>query len=367
MIRKPTILKLHRWLGLAVGLLFLVQGLTGATLVFRDELEAAVQPSLVVAERPARLPVQALLDSFRAAHPDADLSRAEFPNAANQAVIFKWAQKKERGLTAIDPFNGRVVRDGPASAWPLEWVFNLHEQLLAGPVGETLIGIEGLVLLFMAVTGLIYWWPGARRLKQGFRVKLDGSADLRWRTLHRAVGAGVALILIMSATTGVLMVWKDNVRDVLGAVATVDRKPAPKVAKLPGAAMLPIDALIAKAGVASGGTTFRQLRFSSGGRVVAIYLDSNRTIRADGTTQIYFNRYTGAEVGRYVAGTTSAPSEAIDWLFTFHTGLWGGVITRALMVLVGLTLAGMAASGLWLWYSRTRRKKRAPATQRKAA
>jgi uncharacterized iron-regulated membrane protein len=56
-IRKPTYLKWHRWLGLTVGLFLMVQGLTGAVMAFRDALEPVVMPSLIVAERPARLPV----------------------------------------------------------------------------------------------------------------------------------------------------------------------------------------------------------------------------------------------------------------------------------------------------------------------
>lgn len=333
----------------------MIQGLTGATLAFRDRLESIVTPSLIVPGRPARLPVQALLDAFHRAHPEADLTRAEFPDAANQAVIFKSTVKKERWLTAIDPFDGRVVHDGTATAWPLEFVFNIHEQLLSGPVGETLIGIEGLSLLFLAIMGIGYWWPGRKRLKQGFRVKLDGSSDLRWRTLHRAVGGGVAVILLMSATTGVLMVWKEQVRGGLNLVARTESRPSPKVAKSDGAAMVAIDPLIARAKAGYGDTPLRQLRFSSGGRVVAVFLDGNRTIRADGTNQVYFNRYDGSELAHYIAGAQSGGAEFIDWIYTVHTGLWGGAVTQTIMLLTGLTLSGMALSGLWLWYTRTRR------------
>jgi len=357
-IRKPTYLKLHRWLGLTVGLFLMIQGLTGAIMAFRDALEPIVVPSLIVSERPARLPVQGLLDAFHRAHPDADLTRAEFPDAANQAVIFKSTIKKARWLTAIDPFDGRVVHDGTMTAWPLEFIFNIHEQLLSGPIGETLIGIEGISLLVLAIMGIGYWWPGRKRLKQGFRVKLDGSTDLRWRTLHRAVGGGVAVILLMSATTGVLMVWKEQVRGAMNVVAKTESRPSPKVAKSDdGAAMVPIDPLIARAKVVYGDTPFRQLRFSSGGRVVAVFLDSNRTIRADGTNQIYFNRYDGRELAHYIAGTQSGGAEFLDWIYTVHTGLWGGAVTQAIMLVTGLTLFGMALSGLWLWYTRTRRER----------
>lgn len=357
MIRKPTFLKVHRWIGLGVGLFLLVQGLTGASLVFRDEIERVIHPGLIVAERPARLPVQSLVDAFHATHPKAELTRAEFPDRADQAVQLKWTAKGTRGFTAIDPFTARIVGDAPANGWPMEWIFNVHENLHSGPVGQTLIGVEGLALLFMALTGLFYWWPGARRLRQGFRVKLDGSSDLRWRTLHRAVGAGVALLLLVSASTGVLMVWKDALRSGLATVVTTEPRPAPKVARQPGAQLLPVDRLVASAKARYGDTPLRQLRFSSGGRVVAVYLAGARTIRADGTNQAFYNAYDGSELGDYVAGTLPASNEFVDWLYTVHTGLWLGLVTRLILVLTGLALAAMAASGLWLWYARTARRR----------
>jgi uncharacterized iron-regulated membrane protein len=362
-IRKPTYLKLHRWIGLTVGLFVIVQALTGTSLVFRDEIERVIHPGLIVAERPVRLPVQALVDAFHEAHPKAELTRAEFPDAADQAVQLKWTAKGVRGITAIDPFTARIVGDAPANGWPMEWIFNVHENLHSGPLGQTLIGIEGFGLLFMALTGLFYWWPGARRLRQGFRVKLDGSADMRWRTLHRAVGAGVALLLLVSATTGVMMVWKDALRGALATVVKTEPRPAPKVAKRPGVAPLPVDRLVAAARAHYGDTALRQLRFSSGGRVVAVYLDGDRTIRADGTSQAFYNAYDGSELGHYVAGTLPASNEFIDWLYTVHTGLWLGLVTRIILVLTGLTLAGMGVSGLWLWYTRTARRR----AQRRAA
>ena len=356
MIAKQTYLKVHRWLGLFVGLFLFSQGLTGAVLAFRDQLEPVVEPAIIVPVRPDRAPVQTLLDAFHRAHPDAELQRAEFPDAVNQAVMFKWAKGKNHGITAVDPFDGRIVRDGTTAAWPLEVIFDIHEELLSGPSGETAVSVLGASLLIMLLCGLAYWWPGRGRFRKAFRVKLDGTTDVRWRTLHRTVGASVALILLMSATTGILMIWKDQVRAGLSRFVPAEARPAPKVAKLTGAQMLPVDLLIAKTRADYGSAPLRQLRFSSGGRVVAVYIDSNRTVRADGTSQIYYNRYDGHVLGRYVAGTQSGASEFLDWLYTVHTGLWGGRLTQGLMSLVGLTLAGMAASGLFLFWSRSRRK-----------
>ena len=208
----------------------------------------------------------------------------------------------------------------------------------------------------MAITGLGSWWPGLRRLRQGFRVRLGGSAELRWRSLHRAVGAGAALLLILSAGTGAMMVWKPTVRAMLHG----RDRPAPKVAARPGHPLVPADVLIARAERADGPAAVRQLRFSSGGRVIAVFLDSHHTIRADGTAQLYYDAYDGTERGRYIAGDLPAGSEFVDWLYTVHSGIWGGLVTRAILLFTGIAPIGLALTGPWLFYIRTVRRRRRP-------
>lgn len=365
---KPQFLKLHRWVGLTLAVLLTIQGFSGMSLVFRDEIDRMIHPALVVEPAATRVPVQALMEAVEARHPGVPVSRAEFPEWEDGAVLFKLTAKDgTRWLTAVDPYRGVIVRDGSLAAWPGEWMFLLHDSLLAGPVGETVVGIEGFGLLFLALTGPIVWWPGRRRLKQGFKVITDRGADLKWRTLHRAGGALIAVILVMSATTGVLMVWKPEFRDVLRMVTPVTDKPAPKVSEQPGATMVPLDRLVAKARAEYGATPLRQIRFSNEGRVAAIFLESELTVRAEGAKQIYYNRYDGSDVGHYVSGALPVGTEVVDWLITLHSGMFGGTAGRLLMVFAGISLAGLSVSGLWLWYSRTSRKrKRKPATRASA-
>lgn len=365
---KPQLLKLHRWVGLTLAVLLAVQGLSGASLVFRDEIERAIHPSLTVEPAPMRAPVQALMDAVEARHPGATINRAEFSAWDDGAVLFKLTAKDGmRWLTAVDPYRGTIVRDGALAVWPGEWIFLVHDSLLAGPVGETIVGIEGFGLLFLALAGPIVWWPGRKRLKQGLKVITGRGADLKWRTLHRAGGALVAVVLVMSATTGALMVWKPEFRRVLRTVTPVTEKPTPKVIAQPGAAMVSLDRLVAKARAEYGPTALHQIRFSDEGRVAAIYLESDLTARAEGAKQIYYNRYDGSDLGHYVSGALPAGTEIVDWLITLHTGKFGGTATQLLMVITGLSLAGLSVSGLWLWYSRTSRgRKRAPAVRASA-
>lgn len=355
MIAKARWLKWHRRIGLAVAVLLFVQASTGVTMVFRDAIDRTIHPELTVTPTPSRLPIQVLVDAVRQSRPGATLTRAEFPASRDGTVLFKL--KSATGgqiLTAVDPYSGRIVRDGGLAKWPTEWLFDVHEQLLAGPVGETIVGCEGFCLIFLAIAGTMTWWPGHNRLRQGFRVKLDGSNEVRWRTLHRALGAGVAVFALLSATTGVLMVWKPTVRMAIGA----PDRPAPNVAKRPNAAPLPVDRLIANAERAYGPAPLEQLRFSSGGRVVAVFLHSRRTIQPDGTAQAYYDAYTGAELASYDTGELPASATFVEWLYTVHTGLWGGIVTRLILLCTGIVLTALAFTGPWLWYVRTFRKRR---------
>src|SRR3546814_601473 len=307
MKNRQALLTIHRWLGLTLALLLVVQGGTGVAMVFRDEIEPVIHPELRVAPAPTRLSMQQLFDTVRTTHPDAAITRAEIPRSSSQAVLFKLKRRADQApiLAAIDPYRGRIVRDGGLSAWPVEWLFVVHEQLLSGPAGEYIIGIEGIVLFAMSATGLWFWWPGRKRFRSGFRVVWRGNADTGWRTLHRAVGAAVGPILLVTALTGILMVWKEPLRDLVGAAG----KPTPAVAEQAGRPLAPLDDLVARARADFGGTPLRQIRFSNGGRVVAVYLDSDRSIRPDGTAQYYFNGYAGALLATYIAGEQSTASE----------------------------------------------------------
>src|SRR3546814_11981768 len=116
--------------------------------------------------------MQQLFDTVRTTHPDAAITRAEIPRSSSQAVLFKLKRRADQApiLAAIDPYRGRIVRDGGLSAWPVEWLFVVHEQLLSGPAGEYIIGIEGIVMFAMSAPVLRVWWPGRKRFRSRSRV-----------------------------------------------------------------------------------------------------------------------------------------------------------------------------------------------------
>jgi len=67
--------------------------------------------------------------------------------------------------------------------------------------------------------------------------------------------------------------------------------------------------------------------------------------------------------GKVLSVTTAAGVRAgqhlINGRYHMHLGLWGGMLSRILQSLVGASLPFFYFSGLWLWWSRRKRRLRA--------
>jgi uncharacterized iron-regulated membrane protein len=131
---RPFLLKLHRWTGLTVGILLLIQGLTGATIVFRDEIDRIIHPC--DRRRADRIARAGSTDARHGsgAHPDATVNRIEISRWVDGAALFKLTDPHTKALRliAVDPFRNHILRDGTRAAWPTEWLFAVHHTLLAG-------------------------------------------------------------------------------------------------------------------------------------------------------------------------------------------------------------------------------------------
>src|SRR5690349_5887853 len=136
---RTTLVSWHRWLGLAFALFLLSQGLTGAIMVFRDELNLALHSNaLRVVPGPTLHGLQSMLDTVRSAHPQLLVERVQYPKHSDEAFVVRMQARDGSDLRyiAVNPYTGAITRDAPVAAWPVEWLYQLHHQLLLGGAGE---------------------------------------------------------------------------------------------------------------------------------------------------------------------------------------------------------------------------------------
>jgi ferredoxin-NADP reductase/uncharacterized iron-regulated membrane protein len=367
MTTRSVLVTCHRWVGLIFGVLLFLQGLTGAVIAFRDELNRALHhDALVIEPRDAYLPVQTLIETVRRAHPQLYVERIEYPEHRDQSLMFRMETKggAHQRYIAVDPYRGIITRDAATHAWPAHWLFWIHQQLLAGHTGENIIGIMGIALLFLAITAPFVWWPGRRNLKRGFTVSVSAGKYRGLRDLHRVVGIFVVVLLLLWSSTGAVIVWKSEIQAMLARSVTMVFKPAPKVPERADAHLLPLDEIIAAGRKRYGDAPIKNVRFPGGhGRVVAIFFATPSTTRPRASDQIWLDGYTASTLGVYEAGALPTGNVILDWMLPIHSGEVFGVAGRVLFLFGALCLSGLAVTGVWQWFERRRLRSLPPVSE----
>lgn len=354
---RSKIMLTHRWVGIFLSALLLVQALTGTLLSFRDELEPVIHPSLRITRAAQQQPTQTLVDILRDLHSDYALVRFEFPKSDTIAAMARMRHESNGSVRyiAINPYSGEIIRDGGLMQWPIELLFQIHYTLVAGKTGHWIVGFGGISLFFLVLSGPYLWWPGLSRLKKSLKITTRFGYKRALREFHRVAGALAAAILLISASTGALLVWKSEFRAFLEWTGPLAHKPAPLIEVSKQHPLLPVDTLITKAQVEYGSTRLQQLRFPDGRtNTVTVFLEAERSMRPNASKQIWYNAYTGENLGDYVAGDLPVRNAIVDWLLQIHTGRFLSLPGRLLICLGGIALTLITLSGIWMWWSRSR-------------
>ncbi|MGB6102055.1 MAG: PepSY-associated TM helix domain-containing protein, partial [Comamonas sp.] len=135
----------HRWLGLALGTLAMVLGLSGALLAFDPVQQAWQAPGDA-----DTLPVAALVQRVQQTIPGIEEVR-RLPSGV--IVVYSFEGDQARAVR-IDPADGAVLGPYQASALP-RWVKNLHRTLLAGDTGRWGAALTALAMLVLSGSGLV--------------------------------------------------------------------------------------------------------------------------------------------------------------------------------------------------------------------
>ncbi len=310
---------IHRWLGLTLGTLTVVLGLTGALLALDPVVQARQAPAA-----PDNLSVATLVERVTRTVPDVEEIR-RLPSGA--IAVFSFAGDQPQA-SYIDPADGRVLGPWQRTVLP-RWIKNLHRTLLLGDAGRwgaaglaltmALLSLSGLVLLLRRMGG---WRKLASRVR--------GSLAQR---LHVIAGRVVLVVLFISSVTALTMS-----ASTLGLV-TLDAGTEPDVwSTATGQADKPV---VQIAGLQ--GMQVQDLRKLS----VPGATDPQGTWHIDTTQgQGWFDRYTGQRLAWQDA---TLAQRLNDLAVELHTGeaswLWAAVLGLA-----GASVLLFWLSGVLIWW-----------------
>ena len=335
---------LHRWAGGLIGLLLAVLGLSGAILVWEGSWIRLPGASDRVAEQPAQ--IAAIVERVAAEGAGARITFASDEIGLHQVI-------HADGSGAYVRQDGTIV-DQWASMWerPELWLFDLHHHLFAGHTGETVTGIAGLAGLLFVITGLILWWRGRASFRPALLPKRFAPGPIVRH--HRDIGVVVSPLLLISMTTGVMMLFAP-IRDSVVGKEVRPETPAAAAASTVG----PAEAVV-RAKVLFPDAMLRRISLpSEPGGDILVRMKQPFEWTPQGRTHITFAADGGVTVQDAAEANRSAGIS--EKLYPVHSAKVGGVAMRVLMTLSGLglfVLGSFATYSFWLRQWLRRRKMR---------
>jgi uncharacterized iron-regulated membrane protein len=388
---RAAVTTFHRWLGLIVGLLWAIQGLTGALFLFSRDIDHAIGPRATAG---AQASLDAVLAGALAASGGRPVTRMATADEHGDIIAMYYVDGHGAPRDVLmDAHTAKAIGDReleprtPFSGSGWRWLYETHMALDTGRGGETVIGLSGLFLLLSLGLGLWLGWPRRGAWPTVFAAK-------RWRNLrmqlygwHRVLGLTAGVLLVVSSLSGVYLAFPAQVRAFAAKVVPFQASYSPMamggdrpMEVLNGA----IGAMKAShAGMSLGSAPIgpqRALQISLARfpkahwvrvflptpeqPVISVRLRQPGEIRGwIGTTEIALDPATGYVLDVYDPLHAPFTNRLLDALFSIHNGELGGLAGRLLVMLLGFALPVFYVTGVWGWLHRralARRSAQAP-------
>lgn len=361
MNKQALLFRWHHWLGLFCGLFLLIISISGALLVFHEEIDSASFPAAARLEKP---PAEYRYDHAMAAvlhrYPYHRLRLYLQQDADNKALVFEARGEESQRLLYVHPLTGEILLDIDRFSTPSRWLLKLHYTLFAGLAGNFLLALFGLCLIASLLTGL---WVYRRRLVPVlmFRERLNFKSRRSFYSgTHRYIGVWSLLLNLLLAITGI---WIQIV--IIGAnsnraAPTTAPKPHPMVSLeqvmqavdmqkeqfKPAFIILPADSL----------------------QAVLVYGKSKSTnpLLPAYADYLKLNTKDYSPAGLVLNHELPLGKRLYGWVIALHFGGFGGLPVKILYCLFGLAPAWLSISGWFLYRKRSQKKKKhaAPAARK---
>lgn len=367
---RRAVRKLHLWLGLGLGGLFVLLGLTGSVLAFYPEIDALLHPEIRV-EGFGSPDWDRALATVRSAYPDKQGPwRLEVTDKPGP-IPARYYDPPERAGHAFRPMMVWLSPDGRAvlrrdywGEYAVTFIYDLHYRLLLGEIGSKVLGWAGFALLGLLLSGLWAWWPRGSWAK-ALRVKRHGPPQRTLRDWHKVTGLSGLTFLILLTMTGIMLELPEQSDTALNAIGLpVDSAPhvhQNETAAQRGFALLPSQAIsAAKVALPQARLAWIETPALTGGSYrLRMQVPGDPSYRFPHSF-VWVDGATGRILAVHDARTSSAGTVVNNWVHPLHDGSAAGLFGRSLIALSGLIPLLLFVTG-WLRWRLMRKSSRSRA------
>jgi len=253
---RRLLFQFHMWIGLILGLLLALLGLSGSVLVYDDAIADFLAPVPQALANGEALPLGKIADVARGVAGRGAM-QISLPREKGEAISVRVAQSRvgegtDRGTAEgprasamqvfIDPVSGQVLGSRKAQLPPLlTFAHQLHGNFLMGREGRAFVGWLGVAMLILGATGLVLWWPKRGQWKYAFFVRRTAQGLRFHRELHAATGIWIFVVFMAVSFSGVVLAFP-NLQNA-GARPSFNLREGPEIAPATGTRIGPDAAL----------------------------------------------------------------------------------------------------------------------------
>ena len=206
-MRKSRLVNIHSLAGLVSGIFILLMSLSGAALVFNEDIDTMQQPEFDVKDY-NNLSVDSAYNNLRQRFPYAQINSCNIPFNKETPFVFSvydpsYKAGKKPAQIFMHPQTGGYlgIRGGSDDIKNnfMSWLSTFHSSFNLGKTGEWLLGFFALVFLLSIITGLILF------RKNILAVLLFKKAVYKRSNLHQLIGVYALIFNLMIAVTGFWM------------------------------------------------------------------------------------------------------------------------------------------------------------------
>lgn len=375
---RQVFLQIHRTVGLFAGAVFVLVGLSGSILAFREDIDEWLNASIMRVEIPAppvRRPLDEILAAAIKAMPaDGQAERVTMPRHSASAMAITYMVETDDLNTDVyemfvDPYTAKVkgqrlyLHGDKTLSQPLvPIIMAFHWTLLLGFNNAYILGSIAVLILFSILVGFYLWWPRYGDWRLGLKIKWGASPERVVYDAHRSVGAYFIVFLLVTLFTGVAMIFKPATRSVAGIFSEVRADPDfGKSTPTPGGTPISLDETVAIADKVfpAGRLHWILLPSAPSGVYVVGKQSDDEPNRTKTFRNVGVDQYSGKVLYVQDREAFSAGEKFLEWLFPLHTGEAFGAIGRSIVLVVGLTPFVLYVTGFLRWRQKRRVRRRA--------
>jgi uncharacterized iron-regulated membrane protein len=256
---------------------------------------------------------------------------------------------RDRTEAFVHPHSGAVIDRWHWSERLPAFLFELHAHLFGGRPGTVINGIVALFVVFMALTGVVFWWParrGAFRLRGAIPRR---AAPRHLLQSHAATGAIAFVPVVLFVTTGAVMAFYQPTALVMSRLLTGRAPLQPDARVLPreeAPAGWPAILSVLDTTLPEGTAVY----YYPGTRDNARLMFRKRLPdewHPNGRSYIVVDPYTAAVVQTIDPRTQDLGTRLMNKVYPVHAATVGGSVMAGMAAFAALALSWLAAGGLW--------------------